>query len=68
MKTSLISIVIPVFNAEETIEPLVKNIIDELSGEYSLEIILVNDYSDDNSEEKCIKLFHKTLNLLSFIA
>lgn len=59
MKANLISIVIPVFNAEETIEPLVKNIIDELSGEHSLEIILVNDYSDDNSEGKCINIFHK---------
>ena len=66
MKTSLISIVIPVFNAEETIEPLVKNIIDELSGEYSLEIILVNDHSDDNSEEKCIKLFHKNPEFIKF--
>jgi len=66
MKTSLISIVIPVFNAEETIEPLVKNIINELSGEYSLEIILVNDYSDDNSEEKCIKLFHKNPKFIKF--
>jgi len=66
MKTSLISIVIPVFNAEETIEPLVKNIIDELSGEYSLEIILVNDHSDDNSEEKCIKLFHKNPKFIKF--
>ena len=59
MKINLISIVIPVFNAEETIEPLENNIIDELSEEYSLEIILVNDYSDDDSEEKSIKLFHK---------
>ena len=66
MKTSLISIVIPVFNAEKTIEPLVKNIIDELSGEYSLEIILVNDHSDDNSEEKCIKLFHKNPKFIKF--
>jgi len=66
MKANLISIVIPVFNAEETIEPLVKNIIDELSGEQPLEIILVNDYSDDNSEEKCINIFQKNPKFIKF--
>lgn len=52
-----LTIVIPVFNSQNTIEDLVKNIISEIIT-YKLEIILVNDGSIDNSEQKCIDLYN----------
>ena len=52
----MISIIIPVFNSENTIEILVKDIIKILNKNYDFEIILVNDSSIDSSEEKCKKL------------
>ncbi|HTL47176.1 MAG TPA: glycosyltransferase [Verrucomicrobiae bacterium] len=53
-----VSIVIPVFNSEATLTPLV----DELAGlgaQYRIEIILVNDASTDRSEEICAALYEK---------
>lgn len=55
-----LSIVIPVFNAEMTIEPLCKRLI-ELYGVDDLEIVLVNDNSRDRSDLICKKL-HETYN------
>jgi undecaprenyl-phosphate 4-deoxy-4-formamido-L-arabinose transferase len=52
----MISIIIPVFNSENTIEILVKNIVGVLEKHYEFEIILINDSSTDNSEEKCKRL------------
>jgi len=63
-----VSIVIPVYNAEETIEHLVENLIVELSKIYSLEIVLVNDCSKDTSEKVCISLFKKYPSLVSFFS
>jgi len=58
MKDKLkISVVIPVFNSEETIEILVASLMSELKVYPSYEIILINDCSDkDNSYQKCIRL------------
>jgi len=50
-----LSIVIPVFNAADTISILVKEIID-LNFKKSFEVILVNDGSSDNSAEICRNL------------
>ena len=52
-----LSIVIPVYNSGATIERLVNLLIEKLSNQYKLEIILVNDCSKDNSEKICIGLF-----------
>lgn len=52
----LISVVIPVFNAEKTIAPLCRSLIAEIGAEYELDIILVDDNSGDNSELSCIQL------------
>ncbi len=49
------SIVIPVYNGERTIRPLVDRLIDEL-GSDSLEIVLVNDGSRDDSDLVCRSL------------
>ena len=54
----MISIIIPVFNAEKTIEILVNNISNTLTKNYDFEIILVNDCSKDNSEEKLLRFCH----------
>ena len=50
-----ISVCIPVFNAEKTIEKLVNEICIILKN-YKFEIILVNDCSQDNSDKICSNL------------
>lgn len=50
-----LSIVIPVYNSENTIEPLVAQLFDVLR-QYNLEVVLVNDSSKDASEIICEKL------------
>jgi len=46
-----LSIVVPVFNSEATLRPLVTRIADALGGHAPLEVILVNDCSRDRSWE-----------------
>lgn len=56
-----ISVVVPVYNAENIIERCVESII---SNNYNdLEVILVDDCSKDNSLEKCIELSEKYPNV-----
>ena len=65
-----LSILIPVYNSEEIIENLVRQIIDSVSdikSVHSYEIILVDDCSPDNSWEK-IKFLSKTFNLIKGIS
>jgi glycosyltransferase involved in cell wall biosynthesis len=51
MKISTLSIVIPVFNEEKTIEKLLDKVVEvELINEIKKEIIIVNDCSVDNTE------------------
>jgi len=66
-----ISIVIPVYNSEKTIEEVVNEIeiaVSKLNSKFDLEIILVNDYSKDNSLEVCKDICrHKPfVRLISF--
>jgi len=63
-----ISIVIPVYNAEETIADLVKKLITELGEIYNLEIVLVNDHSKDTSEQVCIALFQEHPSIVRFFS
>lgn len=51
-----VSVCIPVYNGARTIAPLVNEVIRELDSRYAVEIILVNDYSSDNSDEACKEL------------
>ena len=53
------SIIIPVYNSEQTIESLVEKLIYEISKDDLLEIVLVNDCSIDQSEKKCNDLHKK---------
>src|SRR4051812_42954701 len=50
-----ISVVIPVYNGSNSIEELTNTVLKELSS-YSVEVILVNDGSKDNSEAFCKKI------------
>ena len=62
----MISIIIPVFNSENTIETLVNNIVKILEKNYDFEIVLVNDSSKDKTEDKCKKLLEKYSNISLF--
>ena len=62
----MISIIIPVFNSENTIEILVNNIVQTLGENYKFEIILINDSSKDNTEEKCKKLVEKYMSVVLY--
>ena len=61
-----LSIVIPVYNGEDTIDKLVTELIKEFQSDYNLEIVLVNDCSKDNSEKICIELYCKYKGKLKF--
>jgi undecaprenyl-phosphate 4-deoxy-4-formamido-L-arabinose transferase len=61
-----LTIVIPVYNSEDTIGKLTDKLISSLSGDYKLEIVLVNDCSKDNSEEICIALHQKYAEIVKF--
>lgn len=52
-----ISIIIPVYNAEQTVKRCVESIVNQ--GIKELQVILVEDKSSDNSYEVCKKLFRK---------
>jgi len=62
----MISIIIPVFNSENTIETLVNNITKVLEDDYQFEVLLINDSSEDDSEKKCKQLVEKYLNVSLF--
>lgn len=60
-----VSIVIPVYNGAETIGKLVDKLIEELS-DLTLEIILINDHSRDQSENICIGIQKKYPHIVGF--
>jgi len=62
----MISVVIPVYNAQHSIYELVSQIIKVLS-EHSPEIILVNDNSVDNSHQECIKIYNEFPHSINYI-
>jgi glycosyltransferase involved in cell wall biosynthesis len=61
-----ISIVIPVFNGEQSIGRLTNELIDALGNLYDLEIVLINDNSPDNSEAVCISLYKEHPDIVRF--
>lgn len=54
-----LSVVIPVYNAEKTIASLCNNLIELLSGDFRLEIVLINDCSSDGTDGICRELHAK---------
>jgi undecaprenyl-phosphate 4-deoxy-4-formamido-L-arabinose transferase len=61
-----LSIVIPVYRGAQTIGPLVDLLIDTLSKEYLLEIVLVNDCSPDDSETMCLQKYRAYPDIVRF--
>lgn len=59
----LISIIIPVFNAESTLEKCIKSVLEQTYK--NLEIILINDGSTDNSKKIC-QSFQMKYNIIKF--
>lgn len=60
------TIVIPVYNGALSIGRLVDELIARLTPLFSIEIVLVNDCSPDNSEEVCIGIARKHPEFVSF--
>lgn len=50
-KTKLVSVIMPVYNASEYLDRSIKSLINQTYS--NLEIILVNDHSNDNSKDIC---------------
>ncbi|MBN2189427.1 MAG: glycosyltransferase family 2 protein [Chitinispirillaceae bacterium] len=61
-----LSIVIPVYRGATSIGRLVDLLVDSLHDRYTLEIVLINDCSPDNSEEICVGLFRKYPRVVRF--
>ena len=52
-KNEIVSIIVPAYNAERTINRCIDSILKQSYG--NLEIIIINDGSKDSTEEKCMK-------------
>lgn len=62
-----VSIVIPVFNAERTIESLCKTLIDLYTRDFRLELVLVNDNSRDSSHLICTRLHQEFPQTITYL-
>lgn len=62
-----LSVVIPVYNAEKTIEPLCNTLITLYATKHLLEIILVNDNSSDHTDIVCRTLHEKHSEIITYI-
>jgi undecaprenyl-phosphate 4-deoxy-4-formamido-L-arabinose transferase len=58
-----VTIVVPVYNSESTIQRLVEELKDELSPKCSYEVVLVNDGSTDKSYEVCRQMAMRDSNI-----
>src|SRR4029077_17940407 len=61
-----LSLVIPVYNGGRTIGPVVEYIT-KIFGSTSFEIVLVNDGSEDDSEQVCAELVNKFPQHVTFV-
>lgn len=63
-----VSLVIPVFNAATSISSLISKLFEEIPEKYNTEIVLVNDYSSDNSHNECLALYHKFKGRIKYLS
>lgn len=59
----LISVIIPLYNKEKSIQKTIKSVLDQTYGDY--EIIIINDGSTDKSEEEALKIDSQKIILLT---
>ena len=64
---SKLSVVIPVYNAEKTIESLCNTLIDLYADAFDLEIVLVNDCSQDSSHLICRRLQENRNQIITYV-
>ncbi|MBI5640751.1 MAG: glycosyltransferase family 2 protein [Nitrospirae bacterium] len=64
---TMLSVLIPVYNAERTIEHLCEKLIGLYLSEFRLEIVLVNDYSTDDTDKICRNLYEKYRDIITYI-
>lgn len=62
-----LSVVIPVFNAEATIEAVAQGLIKAFGPHGLLQIVLVNDGSKDKTHQVCLRLSEKLPECISYI-
>ncbi len=62
-----LSIVIPVYNAENTIRDLCRELVKLLAGSTDLQIVLVNDCSRDNSGQICKGLLEEFPGIVTYV-
>ncbi len=65
-KNQLISIIIPTFKGANTIEMLIKEII-EICQDLNFEIVVVNDSSPDSSDEILLDLYNSFQNVITYV-
>lgn len=68
MKNFLLSVIIPVYNEEKNIEPLLKRLLPVIE-KYSYEVIFISDGSTDKTVERIKKITkeNKKVKLISFV-
>ena len=63
-----VSLVIPVFNGSQTIAKLVTDCIQTFEDSFDLEIVLINDCSEDDSRDVCLALRNRYPNTVIFLS
>lgn len=58
-----ISVIVPVYNEEDNVVPLTKQIDDSLKG-FDYEIIYIDDFSTDNTKKNVIKMYNSRVVLV----
>ena len=63
-----VTIVIPVFNGSQTITKLVTECIQSFEEIFDLEIVLINDCSEDNSYDVCLSIQERYPSTITFLS
>jgi len=63
---NLVSIIIPSYKGSKTLPKLVEELIGTFLN-FKIEIVLVNDFSPDDTHEQCVILFEKYAHIITYI-